>query len=72
MRKNNNKVDSVETGRMVIAHLFPWNDQENHMCTIYAFLINSLMPGCNKNVAHTQTNLFKDVWPFCYHQELKG
>ena len=53
MRKNNNKVDSIETGRMVIAHLFPWNDQENHMCAIYAFLINPLMPVCNKNVAHT-------------------
>ena len=23
------KVDSIERGRTVISHLFPWNDQEN-------------------------------------------
>ena len=40
---------------------------------------NPLMPGGNKKVIHTQTNLqlktaglFKNVWPFCYHQALKG
>ena len=31
--------------------------------------INPLMPGGNKKVSHT---LFKYVWPFCYHQALKG
>ena len=38
-----------------------------------------LMPGGNKKVTYTQTNLhlsaaslFNDVWPFCYHQALKG
>ena len=37
------------------------------------------MPGGNKRVAHTWTNLylsaavlFKYVWPFCYHQALEG
>ena len=45
--------------------------------------INPLMPGGNKKVTHTETNLqlnaqrsaaglFKYVWPFCYHQLLKG
>ena len=41
------------------------------------YVINPLMPGGNKKV--TQTNkklkavgLFKYVWPFCYHQTLKG
>ena len=40
---------------------------------------NPLMPGGNKKVTHTWTNLhleaaglFKYVWPFCYHQALKG
>ena len=26
MRRNNNKVDSIETGRTVIAHLLPYSD----------------------------------------------
>ena len=37
------------------------------------------MPGGNKKVTHTQTNLqlkaadlFKYAWPFCYDQMLKG
>ena len=41
------------------------------------------MPGGNKKVTHTKANLqlkaqrsaaglFKYVWPFCYHQVLKG
>ena len=37
------------------------------------------MPSGNEKVTHTLTNLqlsaaglFKHVWPFCYHQELKG
>ena len=32
---------------------------------------NSLMPGGNKKVTYT-VSLFKYVWPFCYHQALKG
>ena len=31
VRRNNNKVDSTETGRIVIAHLLPWSDLENCM-----------------------------------------
>ena len=41
--------------------------------------LNPLMPGGNKKVIHTLTNLhllaaglFKYGWPFCYHQALKG
>ena len=30
IRRNKNKVNSVETGRTVIAHLFPWSDQDNY------------------------------------------
>ena len=30
---NNNKVDSIGTGCIVIAHLFPRSDQENCICT---------------------------------------
>ena len=40
---------------------------------------NPLMPGGNKKVTHTLSNLqllaaglFKYVWPFCYDQALKG
>ena len=40
---------------------------------------NPLMPGGNKKVTDTWINLqlsaaglFKYVWPFCYHQALKG
>ena len=29
VRRNENKVNSIETGRTVIVHLFPWSDQEN-------------------------------------------
>ena len=28
MRRNNDKVDSIETVRIVIAHLLPWSDLE--------------------------------------------
>ena len=28
IRKNNRKVDSIETGCIVIAHLFPWSNLE--------------------------------------------
>ena len=28
--RNNNKVDSIETGRTVIAHLLPWSNQKNY------------------------------------------
>ena len=31
MKKNNNKVDSTETGHVVIAHLLPWSDLEKCM-----------------------------------------
>ena len=45
--------------------------------------LNALVPGGNKKVTHTSTNvqlnaqclaagLFKSMWPFCYHQALKG
>ena len=35
------------------------------------------MPGGNQKVTQTSTNLlvadlFKCMWPFCYHQALKG
>ena len=33
IRQNNNKVDSVETGRIVIADLRPWRDLEKCMYT---------------------------------------
>ena len=39
IRKNNNIVDSIETGRKVIAHLLPWSDLEKSMYTT-PFLIN--------------------------------
>ena len=46
---------------------------------IMYFLLNPLIPGGNKKATYTQTNakrsavdLFKYVWPFCYHQALKG
>ena len=35
-------------------------------------LLNPLMPGGNKKATYTETSLFKYVWPFCYHQALKG
>ena len=31
VRRNNGKVDSIETGRVVIAHLIPWSDLEKYM-----------------------------------------
>ena len=41
--------------------------------------LNPFMPGGNKKVTHTKTNLqrkavglLKYVWPFWYHQALKG
>ena len=41
-------------------------------------ILNPLMPGGNKKVTYTYTNLqlsatglFKHVRPFCYHQALK-
>ena len=41
--------------------------------------LTPLVPGGNKKVTHTQTNLqlkaaglLKYVWPFCYQQALKG
>ena len=34
----NNKVDAIETGCIVIAHLLPWSDLEK--CMYCAFLIN--------------------------------
>ena len=30
MRRNDNKVDSIETARIVIAYLLPESDLENH------------------------------------------
>ena len=33
VRRNNNKVDSIETRRIVIAHLLPWSDLEKSMYT---------------------------------------
>ena len=33
IRRNNNKVDSIETGHIVIADLFPWSDLEKCMYT---------------------------------------
>ena len=49
------------------------------LCKIFEKLLNTLMPGGNKKVTHTYTNLqlsaaglFKYVWLFCYHQALKG
>ena len=30
-KNNNNKVDSIETGRIVIAHLLSWSDLEKSM-----------------------------------------
>ena len=42
-------------------------------------MLAGLMPGGNKKVTRTETNLqlsaaglFKYVWRFCYHQALKG
>ena len=32
IRRNNNKVDSIETGRIFIAHLLPWSDLEKWVC----------------------------------------
>ena len=29
IKRNKSKVNSIETGRTVIVHLFPWSDQEN-------------------------------------------
>ena len=37
-RRNNNKVDAIETGCIVIALLLPWSDLEK--CMYCAFLIN--------------------------------
>ena len=31
IRRNNNKIDSIETGRIVIAHLLPWNGLEKRI-----------------------------------------
>ena len=31
MRRNSNKIDSIEIGRMVIAHLLPRSNQENYL-----------------------------------------
>ena len=39
MRKNNNKVNSIETGRIVIADLLPWSDLEKCMYTTLFKLI---------------------------------
>ena len=39
IRGNNNNVDSIETGRIVIANLLPWSGWEKCMYT-GAFLIN--------------------------------
>ena len=33
IRRNNNKVDSIEAGCIVIAHLLPWSDVEKYMYT---------------------------------------
>ena len=46
IRRNNNKVDSIETGRIAIAHLFLWNDQENCM---YSTLFQLLMIKCYRH-----------------------
>ena len=39
VRRSNNKVDSIETEHIVIAHLFPWSDQENQLDTTYLQLL---------------------------------
>ena len=46
---------------------------------IWIAWIDLLMPGGNKKITHTSTNLqlkaaglFKYAWPFCYYQALKG
>ena len=38
IRRNNKKVDSVETWRTIIAHLFSWSDEEN--CSTLPLLTN--------------------------------
>ena len=35
--RNNNKVDSTETGRIAIAHLFPWSDLGKYMNGTFFF-----------------------------------
>ena len=35
IRKNNNKVDPVDTRRIITAHLIPWSNQENCMRTAF-------------------------------------
>ena len=51
------------------------------LCAMALFMIwyvvetdfGPLMPAGDKGVTHTQpAALFKCVWPFCYHQALKG
>ena len=41
MRRNNNKVNSIETGRIVIVHLLPWTDFTDWKVRVHHdFLIN--------------------------------
>ena len=40
LRKNNNKVDSIETGRIAIADLLPWSDLEKYL---YITLFDTMM-----------------------------
>ena len=35
--RNNNKVDSIETGRIAIAYLFPWSDLGKYMNGTFFF-----------------------------------
>ena len=35
--RNNNKVDSIETGSIAIAHLFPWSDLGKYMNGTFFF-----------------------------------
>ena len=35
IRRNNNKVDSIEIGRIVIANLPPWSDSEKYIYTTF-------------------------------------
>ena len=39
IRRNNNKVDSIETGRIVVARFFPWSDLEKCMNGKFVWLM---------------------------------
>ena len=59
LRTNKSKADSIETGRTVIAHLFPWSDQENYITlrfynywsfSLYNFTCSLIWPINNKKI----------------------